>query len=96
MISNLQSAIIFEQECKCSDIFMKRSSCARAYLKGGCKTCHSLYTDLDGSRQYFPEEFSDNVESLILRKGCTLTVYPDEDFIGDEEIIDTEIIEVDF
>lgn len=75
---------------------MKRSSCARAYLKGGCKTCHSLYTDLDGSRQYFPEEFAENAESLILRKGCTLTVYPDEDFIGDEEIIDTEVIEVDF
>lgn len=75
---------------------MKKSSCARAYLKGGCGTCHSLYTDLGASQEYFPEfkDIPSTVESLRLRKGCKLTIYAEEDFEGDQEIIDSEIVEV--
>ncbi|ODN01860.1 Reticulocyte-binding protein 2 a [Orchesella cincta] len=82
-----------QKECKCSDIFMKRSTCARAYLKGGCRTCHSLYTDLSDSKTYFPDDFVGKVEALRLRRGCTLTLYPEEDFDGEGEIVDSEIVE---
>ncbi|CAL8123444.1 unnamed protein product [Orchesella dallaii] len=81
------------KECKCSDIFMKRSTCARAYLKGGCKTCHTPYTDLIDSKGYVADEFVGKVEAFRLRRGCTLTLYPDEDLDGEGEIIDDEIVE---
>jgi len=73
---------------------MKKSSCARAYLKGGCRTCNSAYLELSGSESIFPEEFVDKVEAFRLRKGCALTLYSDEDFEGEEEIIGQETVEV--
>lgn len=74
---------------------MKKSTCARAYLKGGCRNCNAPYVDLEGSKPFFPEEFAEDLTSLRIRKGCTLTVYPEEDFEGEEEIIDSEVIEVE-
>ncbi|CAL8138946.1 unnamed protein product [Orchesella dallaii] len=81
------------KECKCEDIFMKKSSCARAYFKGGCKTCNSLYTELDNIENGFPEGFRDKVEAFRLRRGCTLKLYTDEDREGEEKIISDEIFE---
>ncbi|CAL8138944.1 unnamed protein product [Orchesella dallaii] len=80
------------RECKCEDIFMKKSSCARVYLKGGCRTCNTLYIDLNDFGASFPEEFRGKVEAFTLRKGCTLTLYPEEDHSGEGEIID-EIVD---
>ncbi|CAL8138952.1 unnamed protein product [Orchesella dallaii] len=81
------------RECKCEDIFMKKSSCARAYLKGGCKTCNSYYTELANREDYFSENFQGKVEAFRLRKGCRLTLYTEENFEGEEEIISEEILE---
>ncbi|CAL8138948.1 unnamed protein product [Orchesella dallaii] len=81
------------KECKCEDTFMKKSSCARAYFKGGCETCNSLYTELANTSYYDGEDFQGDVEAFRLRKGCRLTLYAEEDFEGEEEIISEEIFE---
>ncbi|CAL8136948.1 unnamed protein product [Orchesella dallaii] len=82
-----------EKECKCSDIYMRKSSCARAYLNTGCNTCNTYYTDLSIPSDLFPEDFRGKVKSLTLRKGCELKLYPEEDYQGDPEIITDEIVE---
>ncbi|CAL8138956.1 unnamed protein product [Orchesella dallaii] len=82
-----------QRECKCEDIFMKKSSCARAYLKGGCKTCNTLYTDLNDFEGSFREEMRGKVEAFTLRKGCILTVFPEEDHGGEGEVITDAIFE---
>lgn len=75
-------------------MFVKKSSCGRAYLQGGCSTCHALYVNLNEESKYFPEEYTDKVTAIKLRKGCTLTTYSDVEFDGDEKIIDRETFEV--
>jgi len=73
---------------------MKKSSCARAYFKGGCRVCNSLYTDLVNSSDSMPADFIGNVEAFRLRKGCTLSLYSEEDLDGDLETITSETVEV--
>ncbi|CAL8136954.1 unnamed protein product [Orchesella dallaii] len=82
-----------KKECKCSDIYMRKSSCARAYLSEGCNTCNTYYTDLANTPDLFPEDFQGKVKSLTLRKGCELTLYPEEDYQGDPRNITNEIVE---
>ncbi len=72
-------------------MFVKKSSCGRAYLQeGGCSTCNAMYVNLIGRNEYFLEEYMNNVTAIKLRKGCTLTTFTDESFDGDENIIDRE------
>ncbi len=62
---------------------MRMSSCARAYVKSDCNTCNGFYTDLKGSKPIFADEFQGQVLSLIVRPGCKLTIYDEEDHEGD-------------
>lgn len=62
---------------------MKQTSCARAYLKGGCNTCNPYYTDLKGDKPEFPEEFSGQIEAIKVREGCNLIVYDVEFYEGE-------------
>ncbi|CAL8067910.1 unnamed protein product [Orchesella dallaii] len=82
-----------ERECKCADIFMRKASCARAYLSKGCNICNSYYTDLANTSDLFPDDFQGKVKSLAVRKGCELTLYPKEDYSGESEVISGEIVE---
>lgn len=81
--------------CRCDEIYMKRSSCARAYLKGGCKTCHALYVDLNkGHKNYTLLDNFGGIEAFRIRKGCSLTIYEDEYLMGESKVFDEEIVEV--
>ncbi|CAL8067906.1 unnamed protein product [Orchesella dallaii] len=82
-----------ERECKCSDIFVKKASCARAYLKGGCRTCNSDYADLRNASEVFQEEFVGKIEAFRLRKGCKLKLYSETHFEDQIAVITNETVE---
>jgi hypothetical protein len=72
-------------DCQCSSIYMRRSGCARAYINGDCNTCHAHYTDLRGQKESFSPEFQGKVSSIVIRPGCSLTIYDEEDYEGDDK-----------
>ncbi|CAL8121548.1 unnamed protein product [Orchesella dallaii] len=82
-----------QRKCKCSDVFVKMSSCARAYLQGGCNTCNADYIDLRNASVEIARDFVGKVEAFRLRKGCKLKLYSETDFDGIEEIISNETLE---
>jgi len=75
---------------------MEKSSCARAYFEGGCNICNSSYTDLSGSQDVFADDFVGNVQAFTLRKGCTLTLFSENNLNGTKEIISGDYLEVNF
>lgn len=82
------------QKCKCTDPHIKKSSCGRAYLQGGCRSCNSLYVELkQGEVEAFPEDYTNKVEAIRLRRGCVITAYTEEDFDGEEVTISQEVYE---
>jgi hypothetical protein len=62
---------------------LRNGECARAYLNDGCEYCDSYFTSMSpgGGVRSFPSKWKDSVSSLILRKGCqlSLTVQGSED-----------------
>ncbi len=74
------------QECKCADVRIRKTGCARAYLEETCNSCTAYYTDLKGNKSSLLLEFRDRISSIVVRPGCTLTVYDDEEFDGDNII----------
>ncbi|CAL8067902.1 unnamed protein product [Orchesella dallaii] len=82
-----------EKECKCSDIFVKKASCARAYLRGGCRTCNSDYADLRNASEVFQEEFVGKIEAFRVRKGCKLNLYSETHFEDRMAVITNETVE---
>ncbi|CAL8067922.1 unnamed protein product [Orchesella dallaii] len=92
--SQLSSSIGFtiaSVGCDCEKV-RKISDIKPPHFKG-CNTCNTYYTDLANTSNLFPEEFRTKVKSLRLRKGCELTLYPEEDYQGDPDIITDEIVE---
>jgi len=73
---------------------MKKASCARAYLEGGCKTCNSLYIELRNESKSISEDFVGKTRAFRLRKGCRLSLYPDIDHAGRVETVTSETVEV--
>ncbi|CAL8147682.1 unnamed protein product [Orchesella dallaii] len=77
------------KECKCSEIKWQNNICARAYLHAnGCNTCDASYTELEDSNPMFSEEFGDKISSLLVRPGCRITFFEEEDFETELEAVD--------
>ncbi|CAL8147694.1 unnamed protein product [Orchesella dallaii] len=69
------------QACKCSNINWQRNVCARAYFHAdGCNSCDATYTELENANPNFPEEWSNKVASLVVRPGCRISLYEEEDY----------------
>ncbi|CAL8147703.1 unnamed protein product [Orchesella dallaii] len=67
--------------CKCSNINWQRNVCARAYFHAdGCNSCEATYTELENANPNFPEEWSDKVASLVVRPGCRISLFEEEDY----------------
>jgi len=73
---------------------MKKSSCARAYFKGGCATYSSFYTDRNVAKNVCPAKFVVAVEAFAVKKGCTLTLFSENNLNGTEKTISGEYQEV--
>ncbi|CAL8147970.1 unnamed protein product [Orchesella dallaii] len=80
--------------CTCSEVDFQHSVCARAYLQAnGCNVCDAPYTELDGANPTFPEVWSNKIGSFLLRPGCTIKVYEEEDFEGEPTTVDQSLVE---
>lgn len=66
---------------------MRQSTCARLYFEG-CNFCNPPYTDFVGSKPTFHKGFQTGKQTIKVRSGCTLTIFPQEDHDGDEIVVD--------
>ncbi|ODM95785.1 hypothetical protein Ocin01_10898, partial [Orchesella cincta] len=83
------------KQCRCSNVYLKPSVCARAYFqRNGCNVCNAHYTEFDNSSPIFPEAWTDKIASFLIRPGCTLEVFDQEDFDGVSETIEGPFVEV--
>ncbi|CAL8147727.1 unnamed protein product [Orchesella dallaii] len=79
--------------CRCNtgcDMTITRSSCGRAYLEP-VAGCDVPYIELEGSNPIFPEVGKDKIGSFLVRPGCTINLYEEEDFEEDAETIEEPI-----
>lgn len=77
------------QTCTCTSKKLKQSVCSLAYLEpGGCNNCDAAYTELkEGSHLEFPDDWQEKVSMFVVRSGCSITVYDEEDHDGESETI---------
>lgn len=63
------------QVCKCEEIRLGRSECARAYLKDHCTNCNALFTTMRQGQEWkkFPVVWSSFVRSLVVKEGCDVS-----------------------
>ncbi|CAL8147697.1 unnamed protein product [Orchesella dallaii] len=70
-----------KKTCKCSNINWQQNVCARAYFHAdGCNSCDATYTELENANPTFPEEWSNEIASLVVRPGCRIILYEEEHY----------------
>ncbi|CAL8122662.1 unnamed protein product [Orchesella dallaii] len=83
-----------DNQCSCSNVYLERSVCARAYFQSnGCNVCGAAYTEFSDSNPIFPLAWKDKIGSFLVRPGCAIEVYDDEDFEGESETIEGTFVQ---
>ncbi len=69
---------------------LKEKECGRAFYEENCQTCAGVHLTL--LNQSLPNlgKFGKEIKSVIVKPGCTLTSFNEEDFDGDETIVTSE------
>lgn len=70
---------------------IKKNQCGRAYLDGSCDECNTHYTDLKVNAEEF-FSYDGRVKAIRLRKGCNLTTFLEEGFLGVSNTTDKDLV----